>query len=55
MSLQAVPSMMLPGALHPNGTFWFFAAIAFLGVLWAVFLLPETVRRELEEAGEVIT
>ncbi|KAL4804600.1 general substrate transporter [Aspergillus unguis] len=53
--VKAVPSMMLPGALHPNGTFWFFAAIAFLSVLWAVFLLPETARRELEEAGEVIT
>ncbi|KAL4901188.1 hypothetical protein BDW74DRAFT_187845 [Aspergillus multicolor] len=48
---KAVPSMMLDTALRPNGTFWFFAAMALLGALWAGVLLPETACRELEEAS----
>jgi predicted MFS family arabinose efflux permease len=50
---KAVPSMMLESALQPKGTFWFFFVVAFLGLLWAVFLLPETSHRGLEETSEI--
>ncbi|KAL3442319.1 general substrate transporter [Aspergillus insuetus] len=46
--------MMLDDALQPKGTFWFFTAVALLGLLWAVTLLSETSNRQLEESGEVL-
>lgn len=52
---KAVPSMMLESALQPKGTFWFFFVVAFLGLLWAVFLLPETSHRNLEETSDMIS
>ncbi|KAL2838542.1 general substrate transporter [Aspergillus pseudoustus] len=52
---KSVPSMMLDDALQPKGTFWFFSAVAFFGFLWAVFLLPETSNRQLEETSKMIT
>lgn len=52
---KAVPSMMLENALQPKGTFWFFFGVAFLGLLWAFFLLPETSHRNLEETSEMIS
>ncbi|KAL3496318.1 general substrate transporter [Aspergillus germanicus] len=51
---KSVPSMMLDDALQPKGTFWFFTAMALLGLLWAVVLLPETSNRQLEESSEVL-
>ncbi|OJJ64226.1 hypothetical protein ASPSYDRAFT_84248 [Aspergillus sydowii CBS 593.65] len=53
--VKAVPSMMLENALQPKGTFWFFFGVAFLGLLWAFFLLPETSHRNLEETSEMIS
>lgn len=47
--------MMLESALQPKGTFWFFFVVAFLGLLWAVFLLPETSHRNLEETSDMIS
>lgn len=32
-----------------NGTFWFYSAIAFVGLLVLYFILPETEGRTLEE------
>ena len=43
---------MLPNALQPNGTFWFFFATALLGLLWVNFVLPETSQKSLEETSE---
>jgi predicted MFS family arabinose efflux permease len=45
---------MLDDALQPKGTFWFFTAVALLGLLWAVVLLPETSNRQLEESSDVL-
>ncbi|BCS20828.1 uncharacterized protein APUU_21260A [Aspergillus puulaauensis] len=53
--IKAVPTMMLESALQPKGTFWFFFVVAFLGLLWAAFLLPETSHRNLEETSEMIS
>ncbi|KAJ5673611.1 general substrate transporter [Penicillium longicatenatum] len=53
--VKALPSMMLEDALQPKGTFWFFFTVAFLGLIWAVFLLPETSRKDLKETSEMIS
>lgn len=45
--------MLLEDALQPKGTFWFFAAVTSLGLLWTWFLLPETAGRNLEETNEL--
>ncbi|RJE21953.1 Sugar and other transporter [Aspergillus sclerotialis] len=52
---KAVPSMLLEDALQPKGTFWFFSALTFFGLLWTLLLLPETARRNLEETNELFT
>lgn len=45
--------MLLENNLEPKGTFWFFSALTFLGLLWAWFLLPETAGKNLEETNEM--
>ncbi|KAJ3501399.1 hypothetical protein NM208_g16944 [Fusarium decemcellulare] len=48
---RAVPNMLLPtshGGISPNGTFWCFAAVTFVGGLWVWFSVPETSGRSLE-------
>lgn len=50
---KAVPSMLLEDALQPKGTFWFFSALTFLGLLWTLLFLPETAGRKLEETNEL--
>ncbi|PYI17870.1 general substrate transporter [Aspergillus violaceofuscus CBS 115571] len=52
---KAVPTMMLADALQPKGTFWFFFVVALLGLLWGLFLLPETKGRKLEETSRLIS
>ncbi|KAB8077965.1 major facilitator superfamily domain-containing protein [Aspergillus leporis] len=52
---KAVPSMLLENGLRPEGTFWFFAAVSVLGLLWVWVRLPETARRNLEEANTLIS
>jgi hypothetical protein len=47
--------MMLEDALQAKGTFWFFFAVAFLGLIWAVCLLPETSQKDLKETSEMIS
>lgn len=43
--------MLLENSLQPKGTFWFFSVMTFFGLLWTVFLLPETAGRTLEETN----
>ncbi|KAF4462561.1 MFS quinate transporter [Fusarium albosuccineum] len=48
---RAVPNMLLPtshGGISPNGTFWCFAAVTFVGGVWVWFSVPETSGRSLE-------
>ncbi|KAJ1713100.1 quinate permease [Aspergillus flavus] len=52
---KAVPSMLLEDGLRPEGTFWLFAAVTILGLLWVWMRLPETARRNLEEANILIS
>ena len=47
--------MLLEHALQPEGTFWLFAAVTILGLIWVYFRLPETARRNLEEANILIS
>ena len=47
--------MMLEDALQPKGTFWFFFAVASIGLAWGLFWLPETSQKSLEETSEVFT
>ncbi|KAJ5094022.1 quinate permease [Penicillium angulare] len=53
--VKALPSMMLEDALKPSGTFWFFFAVALIGLVWGILWLPETSRRSLEETSETIS
>lgn len=50
---QALPSMMLDDALQPKGTFWFFFAVASIGLVWGIVWLPETSQKSLEETSTV--
>ncbi|KAB8234443.1 general substrate transporter [Aspergillus alliaceus] len=52
---KATPSMLLEHSLRPEGTFWFFAALALLGLFWVWVRLPETARRNLEEANTLVS
>ncbi|KAJ5287561.1 quinate permease [Penicillium angulare] len=52
--VKVLPSMMLVDALQPIGTFWFFFAVALIGLVWGILWLPETSRRSLEETSETI-
>ena len=48
---RAVPNMLLPdrdGGISPQGTFWCFAAVTFVGGVWVWFFVPETGGRSLE-------
>lgn len=51
-SSKAVPLMLLPGSLAPSGTFWFFSAVTWLGLVWVWFFLPETAGKSLESMDE---
>ncbi|KAE8375684.1 general substrate transporter [Aspergillus bertholletiae] len=52
---KAVPSMLLDSGLRPEGTFWLFTAVTLLGLLWVWMRLPETARRNLEEANLLVS
>lgn len=52
--IKALPTMMLEDALQPQGTFWFFFVVAFLGLLWGILCLPETSQKGLEETSEMM-
>jgi MFS family permease len=54
---KAVPLMLLDGApgLSPKGTFWFFAAVTFLGLGFVYFFLPETAGKSLEGMDELFS
>ncbi|CAG8141146.1 unnamed protein product [Penicillium salamii] len=52
---KAVPSMLLENALQPKGTFWFFSAMTFFGLLWTGLLLPETAGQTLEETNTLFS
>jgi len=54
-SSKAVPLMLLPSALKPSGTFWFFTAVTLLGLVWTWFFLPETAGRSLESMDELFS
>jgi hypothetical protein len=54
-SSKAVPLMLLTDALHPSGTFWFFAAVTLLGLFWVWFFLPETAGKSLESMDEMFS
>ncbi|KAF2460218.1 MFS quinate transporter [Lineolata rhizophorae] len=45
---KAVPLMLTMDSLKPQGTFWFFAVVTLLGLLWMWLFLPETAGRSLE-------
>ncbi|KAI3006410.1 hypothetical protein CBS147346_3701 [Aspergillus niger] len=49
--VKALPSMMLDDALQPKGTFWFFFAVASIGLVWGIVWLPETSQKSLEETS----
>ncbi|KAJ5156901.1 MFS quinate transporter [Penicillium canariense] len=52
---KAVPLMLLtqsPG-LKPQGTFWFFAAVTLLGLVYVWFFVPETAGKSLEAMDEM--
>ncbi|KAK2740927.1 hypothetical protein FQN57_005931 [Myotisia sp. PD_48] len=52
---KAVPPMLLETALRPFGTFYFFAAVTLLGLLWMWFFLPETAGKSLEAMDEMFS
>ncbi|KAK9452695.1 general substrate transporter [Dipodascopsis uninucleata] len=45
---KTVPLMLSKSSLTPAGTFWFFAAVTLLGLVWMHFFLPETSSLSLE-------
>lgn len=45
--------MLLENSLQAKGTFWFFSVMTFFGLLWAMFLLPETAGCTLEETNRL--
>ncbi|OJI88905.1 hypothetical protein ASPTUDRAFT_60701 [Aspergillus tubingensis CBS 134.48] len=49
--VKALPSMMLDDALQPKGTFWFFFAVASIGLVWGIVWLPESSQKSLEETS----
>ncbi|KAJ5569733.1 quinate permease [Penicillium hispanicum] len=50
---KATPSMLLVSGLSPAGTFWFFSGISMLGLIFAIWWLPETAGKGLEETNEL--
>ena len=47
--------MLLESAMKPHGTFFFFAAVTLLGLLWMWFFLPETAGKSLEAMDEMFS
>ena len=47
--------MLLESAMKPQGTFFFFAAVTLLGLLWMWFFLPETAGKSLEAMDEMFS
>lgn len=47
--------MLLESSMKPQGTFWFFSAITFIGLLWVWFFLPETAGKSLEAMDEMFS
>lgn len=45
--------MLLDTAMKPQGTFFFFAAVTLLGLMWMWFFLPETAGKSLEAMDEM--
>ena len=45
--------MLVASALGPAGTFWFFSGISILGLMFAIWWLPETAGKGLEETNEL--
>ncbi|CAJ0538902.1 Ff.00g067840.m01.CDS01 [Fusarium sp. VM40] len=53
---RAVPNMLLAvskGGISPNGTFFCFMAVTFLGGLWVWFSVPETSGQSLESMDDL--
>lgn len=45
--------MLLDSALTPAGTFWFFSGVSIIGLVFAIFWLPETSGKGLEETNQL--
>lgn len=45
--------MLLETAMKPEGTFFFFAAVTLLGLVWMWWFLPETAGKSLEAMDEM--
>ncbi|KAG9240633.1 MFS quinate transporter [Calycina marina] len=52
-SSKAVPLMLLQDSMKPQGAFWFFAAVTFMGLGFVWFFLPETAGKSLEGMDEM--
>lgn len=55
---RAVPEMLLPtrdGGITSAGTFWTFAVITVIGLVWAWFFIPETAGLSLEGMDRLFT
>ncbi|KAJ5614107.1 quinate permease [Penicillium herquei] len=50
---KATPYLLLSSGLTPAGTFWFFTGVSILGLLFAIFFLPETSGKGLEETNQL--
>lgn len=50
---KALPSMLLPEALTPEGTFYFFGIVSIIGALWVWFCVPEAAGRSLESIDKL--
>ena len=48
-------TMTKPGVLGRAGTFWFFGAFALASLVWALWRVPETKGRSLEEIEDQVT
>lgn len=47
--------MLLQTTMKPEGTFFFFAIITLIGLLWMWFFLPETAGKSLEAMDEMFS
>lgn len=52
---KAVPTLLLETAMTPAGTFFFFAAVTLIGLVWMWFFLPETAGKSLEAMDEMFS